>query len=53
MANIKALEWQSDAQLSAEFSSLHSISRNLYLLLTVLGLALIVTTDNFALKNRA
>ncbi len=53
MANIKALAWQSDALLTAQFSSLHTMSRNLYLLLTVLGVALVVTTDNFSLKTGA
>jgi hypothetical protein len=53
MAHIKTLAWQSDEVLSAEFALFHSISRNLYLILTVLGLALVVTTDDFPAKTGA
>jgi len=51
MAAIKQLAWQSDTTLTAQFSSLHNISRNVYLVLTVLGLALVVTTDDFPSKT--
>lgn len=51
MAHIKTLAWQSDEVLSAKFALFHSISRNLYLILTVLGLALVVTTDDFPAKT--
>ncbi|MBE0439918.1 MAG: DUF4149 domain-containing protein [Gammaproteobacteria bacterium] len=53
MADIKKLAWETNAELTAQFSVLHSIGRNLYLLLTILGLALVVTTDNFSLKTGA
>lgn len=53
MAHIKTLAWQTDDVLSAQFSSLHSMSRNLYLILTVLGLALVVTTDDYPVKTGA
>jgi len=45
MAEIKQLDWRTDTQLSELFSLLHSISQNLYLGLSLLGLALVLSTD--------
>jgi hypothetical protein len=46
MAAIKAVNWKSDADLVSQFSSLHTLSENLYLAMTLLGLALVVSTDS-------
>lgn len=45
MAEIKLSEWRQDPSLSARFDFLHQASTGVYLALSVLGLALVVTTD--------
>ncbi len=46
MAEIKAVDgWRGNAALFEDFDSLHTLSENLFLLLSVLGLMLVLTTD--------
>lgn len=46
MAEIKAVDgWRSNAALSDDFGILHTFSENLFLLLSVFGLMLVLTTD--------
>jgi hypothetical protein len=45
MHAIKQLDWQQNAELAAQFSRLHMISENLYLMLSLFGLMLVLTTD--------
>jgi hypothetical protein len=46
MESIKLQDWHSNSVLVEQFSDLHSFSRNIYLVLTILGIALTVSTDN-------
>ena len=48
MHAIKALEWRSDAALTAQFDFLHKLGESLYLFTSLLGLLLILTTDKQA-----
>jgi cell division protein FtsW (lipid II flippase) len=49
IAAIKAIaDWRADAALSGQFSDLHKLSENLYLMLSVLGLILVLTADKKA-----
>lgn len=48
MADIKQLPWRGDAMLQARFSRLHMMSENLYLLLSLFGLLLVLTTDKLS-----
>lgn len=43
MADIKRLDWREDAVLSARFDFLHHFSTGLYMVISVLGLALVAT----------
>jgi hypothetical protein len=43
MAEIKRLDWREDAVLSAQFDFLHHFSTGLYMVISVLGLALVAT----------
>ncbi len=43
MADIKQLDWREDAILSAQFDFLHHFSTGLYMVISVLGLALVAT----------
>jgi hypothetical protein len=45
MAEIKQMDWQVNSALSEVFSLLHKVSENLHLALSLLGLALVVSTD--------
>lgn len=46
ITEIKAIDgWRSNSALAEQFDGIHSLSENLYLLLSVLGLMLILTTD--------
>ncbi|AFJ02370.1 hypothetical protein Q7C_1220 [Methylophaga frappieri] len=46
MAQIKEVAgWRDDDTLLASFQTLHRISENLYLMLSVLGLILVLTAD--------
>lgn len=42
MAAIKALDWRQDTELSQSFDDLHDFSTQIYLLISLLGLALVV-----------
>lgn len=46
MADIKALDWREDSALSGRFDFLHHLSTGVYMVLSVLGLALVATQDN-------
>ena len=45
MAEIKQQAWQLSSELKAQFSRLHMISENLYLLLSALGMILVLSND--------
>ncbi|MCC5796748.1 MAG: DUF4149 domain-containing protein [Methylophaga sp.] len=45
MAQLRQMMIQADTELSQRFDRLHVISENLYLLLSVLGLLLVMTSD--------
>jgi membrane protease YdiL (CAAX protease family) len=45
MAELKQLDWQENQQLIDQFSLLHTISENLFLILSLLGLTLVLSTD--------
>lgn len=47
MAAIKQLAWQESDVLLEQFSFLHMVSKNLYMVLSLLGLALVLSTDTF------
>ena len=53
IAAIKQFAWQQDAELNARFSWLHTVSKNLYMLISLLGLALVLTTDKLLDQSRA
>jgi uncharacterized membrane protein YkgB len=46
IAAIKALDWHADNSLVEQFNSLHKISEYVYHLLSLLGLALVVSKDS-------
>ncbi|WP_438970806.1 DUF4149 domain-containing protein [Methylophaga sp.] len=48
MQAIKLLEWQTDSALAERFGRLHKFSENLYLLLSLFGLMMVLTTDKRA-----
>ncbi len=45
IAELKQLAWQTEQSLTDRFSLLHDLSKNLYLLLSLFGLALVLSTD--------
>jgi uncharacterized protein DUF4149 len=45
IAELKQLDWQENQQLLEQFSLLHEISKNLFLILSLLGLTLVLSTD--------
>jgi len=45
IAALKQLNWQIEQSLVERFSLLHDLSKNLYLLLSLFGLALVLSTD--------
>jgi uncharacterized protein DUF4149 len=45
IAELKQLDWQENPQLLDQFSLLHVISKNLYLIISLLGLTLVLSTD--------
>jgi len=45
IAELKQLDWQENQQLLDQFSILHDISKNLYLIISLLGLTLVLSTD--------
>ena len=48
MQALKQLGYQQSSELAEQFSYLHNISENLYLLLSLFGLLLVLTTDKRA-----
>ena len=46
MAAIKTVEWRTDPALSAQFDWLHQMSTAVYLVISVLGLALVATQQS-------
>lgn len=42
---IRQLEWKTDSALVEQFDQLHSLSENVYLVLSLLGLALVLSKD--------
>lgn len=46
MADIKLVDWRDDVALSARFDFLHHLSTALYMIVSVLGLALVATQDS-------
>lgn len=48
IAELKQLDWQTEYVLAERFSFLHDVSKNLYLLLSLFGLALVLSTDKQA-----
>ncbi len=48
MAMIKTLDWRQDEVLSGRFDVLHHFSTGVYMVLSLLGLALVATQDNGA-----
>ena len=53
MHAIKLLEWQTNVELASRFGELHKISESLYLMLSLLGLMLVLTTDKRAEADTA
>jgi len=47
IAVIKQIAWQDDTVLSERFSLLHRVSKNIYMVISLLGLSLVLTTDDF------
>lgn len=45
MAAIKSLDWREDIQLTKSFDDLHNFSTQIYLIISLLGLALVVLMD--------
>lgn len=45
MADIKQQGWQTNAELKARFDLLHSLSESAYLMLSLLGLILVLSSD--------
>ncbi|MDH5358139.1 MAG: DUF4149 domain-containing protein [Gammaproteobacteria bacterium] len=50
---IKQMDWQQDSDLAERFSLLHTISKNLYMVVSLLGLTLVITTDKLLNQLRA
>lgn len=46
MSDIKMLDWRQDSVLSARFNLLHQLSTGVYSVLSLLGLALVVSQDS-------
>lgn len=53
LAAIKHLAWQQDTELLERFSLLHTVSKNLYMVISLLGLAMVITTDKLLNQSRA
>lgn len=45
MASIKLLDWRADPNLTERFNILHKLSESMYMLMSLLGLLLVLTTD--------
>jgi uncharacterized protein DUF4149 len=48
IAAIKQLAWQNDDTLLEQFSFLHAVSKNLYMVISLLGLALVISSDKLS-----
>ncbi len=53
IAELKQLDWQTEQALAEQFSFLHNVSKNLYLLLSLFGLALVLSTDKQTQLSKA
>jgi len=51
IAAIKQLVWQNDDKLLEQFAFLHTVSRNLYMVISLLGLALVISSDKLSGKT--
>jgi hypothetical protein len=49
---IRQLDWRANPELTEQFNGLHSLSENTYLLLSLLGLALVISNDNTVMDNK-
>lgn len=45
MASIKLLDWRTDPILTERFNMLHKLSESMYMLMSLLGLMLVLTSD--------
>jgi hypothetical protein len=45
MASIKLLDWRTDPVLTERFNTLHKLSESMYMLMSLLGLMLVLTSD--------
>lgn len=53
MAAIKLVEnWRMDNELTQQFERLHTLSRNFYLMLSIAGLLLVLSSDKHSTANR-
>lgn len=53
MAAIKLVEnWRMDNELTQQFERLHTLSRNFYLMLSIAGLLLVLSSDKRSTANR-
>lgn len=53
MARIKLIEnWRLDAELAQHFERLHVVSQNLYLMLSVAGLLIVLSSDRHHVKQK-
>ena len=48
MASIKLLDWRADPVLTERFNTLHKLSESIYMLMSLLGLMLVLTSDKRA-----
>lgn len=48
MASIKLLDWRTDPILTERFNMLHKLSESMYMLMSLLGLMLVLTSDKRA-----
>ena len=48
MASIKLLDWRTDPILTERFNMLHRLSESMYMLMSLLGLMLVLTSDKRA-----
>jgi len=49
---IRQLDWQTNPEMTEQFNWLHSLSENTYLLLSLLGLALVLSNDKTVMDNK-
>jgi len=51
IASIKQLSWENDDKLLEQFSFLHTVSKNLYMIISLLGVALVISSDKLLGKT--